>query len=90
MAATYHLRMLTPAETVFDEDVVSIVAPGEAGYLGVLANHAPIITTLKRGKLRVTSENSDKWYDIGGGILKVAKNHAVLLSESIEEGEPES
>ena len=48
MEATFNFKMLTPNRTAFDGEVVSIVAPGGAGYLGVLAHHAPIISTLKR------------------------------------------
>lgn len=85
MAATYHFRILTPSTKVLDEEVVSMVAPGEAGYLGVLANHAPIVTTLTNGTLKVTLVDAEKWYKIDGGILRVARNSAVLLSEAVEE-----
>lgn len=85
MAATFELRILTPVANVFDEQVVSIVAPGQLGYLGVLANHAPLITTLVNGDLKVTTEAGNKWYRIEGGILCVARNRAVLLSESVAE-----
>ena len=83
---TYRFTILSPKVRIFDEDVVSIVAPGEAGYLGVLANHAPLVSTMKEGQLKVTSPNgTERWYRIGGGILRVAHNSAVLLTESIEE-----
>jgi F-type H+-transporting ATPase subunit epsilon len=90
VAATYHLKILTPSATVLDEDVVSVVASGEAGYLGVLANHAPILTTLKHGTLKVKFEDGEKWFRVDGGILRVAANSAVLLSEGVEEVSPES
>ena len=90
MDATYQFRILTPAEKILDEEVISLVAPGEAGYLGVLANHAPILTTLKPGTLKVKLADSEKWYEIDGGILRVAANTAVLLSESVEEIAPQS
>ena len=68
--ATYQFKILTPSETVLDEEVSSIVAPGEAGYLGVLANHAPLITTLTSGKLKVSFEDkNDRWFKVEGGIL---------------------
>ena len=89
MAATYRLKILTPSATVLDEEVVSMVAPGEAGYLGVLANHAPILTTLMRGTLQVKLEHGEKWFRVEGGILRVAENSAVLLSEGVEEISPE-
>jgi len=86
MAATYKFRILTPSRKALDAEVVSIVAPGEAGYLGVLANHAPLITTLTRGNLRVRfADERESNYRIGTGLLKVAHNDAVLLTESIEE-----
>lgn len=84
MAAEYNLKILTPNRKELDEAVVSIVAPGEAGYLGVLANHAPLITTLQRGTLTVRfGDNREREFEISGGILKVAHNEAILLTESI-------
>ena len=83
---TFSFKMLTPNRTVFDGDVVSIVAPGGAGYLGVLAHHAPLITTVQTGDLKVrTADNHVSHYRVGRGLLKVANNVAVLLTESVEE-----
>lgn len=88
MAATYKFKILTPASEVLDANVVSIVAPGEAGYLGVLANHAPLITTLRAGDLKVRFDDDRvREYRIGNGLLKVADNEAVLLTESIKDTE---
>ena len=84
MAAVYNFKILTPNRKELDEEVTSIVAPGEAGYLGVLANHAPLITTLQRGTLTVRfGDDRERAFKISGGILKVAHNEAVLLTESI-------
>lgn len=86
MAATYKLKILTPNRKALDTEVVSIVAPGEAGYLGVLANHAPLITTLRAGRLQVRfAEGRETGYHVGSGILKVADNEAIVLTESVEE-----
>ena len=90
MEATFNFKMLTPGRTAFDGDVVSIVAPGGAGYLGVLAHHAPLITTLRDGDLTVRlKDHRVVHYRIGRGLLKVAHNRAILLTESIEEGSGE-
>lgn len=84
--ATFKFKMLTPNRTAFDGEVVSIVAPGGAGYLGVLAHHAPLITTLRNGDLTVRfKDNRVTHYRIGRGLLKVANNSAVLLTEAVEE-----
>jgi F-type H+-transporting ATPase subunit epsilon len=83
---TYRFKILSPKAAIFDEDVVSIVAPGEAGYLGVLANHAPLISTMKEGDVKVTlAGGGERHFRIGGGILRVAHNSAILLAESVEE-----
>ena len=83
---TFSFKMLTPNRTAFDGDVVSIVAPGGAGYLGVLAHHAPLITTIQTGDLTVRfTDNRTSHFKVGRGLLKVANNHAVLLTESVEE-----
>ena len=86
MEATFNFKMLTPTRTAFEGEVVSIVAPGGAGYLGILAHHAPIISTLKDGELRVRfKDNRTALYNIGRGLLKVAHNTAIVLTESVEE-----
>jgi F-type H+-transporting ATPase subunit epsilon len=86
---TFHFKVLTPKSTPLDAQVTSIVVPGETGYLGALANHAPIISTLAPGRMKVTFEDkSEKWYEIGGGILKITRNEAVVLTETFEEENP--
>jgi F-type H+-transporting ATPase subunit epsilon len=83
---TFSFKILSPKAQILDEEVVSIVAPGGAGYLGVLANHAPLISTMKDGELKVKfSGGTERRFRITGGILRVAGNNAVLLTESIEE-----
>lgn len=86
METTYKLKILTPNHMALDAEVASIVAPGEAGYLGVLANHAPLITTLREGRLKVRfPDGRESGYRVGRGILKVAGNEAIVLTESVEE-----
>ena len=83
---TFSFKMLTPNRTAFEGEVVSIVAPGGAGYLGVLAHHAPLITTVQDGDLTIRhTDNRVAKYRVGRGLLKVANNQAVLLTESVEE-----
>ena len=83
--AEFTFRLVTPQRIVFEGPVLSIQAPGSEGYLGVLAHHAPLITTLKDGKLekrdpsgRVTA------YHVGGGFLEVSNNRASVLADSAE------
>ena len=86
MAKNYRLVIVTPEKTIYDGDVTSIIAPGELGYLGVLADHAPLITSLKHGNLEVTDSSGAKnTMMISGGFLEVVKNTATILVDSTPE-----
>jgi F-type H+-transporting ATPase subunit epsilon len=65
--------------------VQSLIAPGSIGYLEILINHAPIITSLQLGKLVITDKNQQKhFFAITGGILEMVKNKAIILGDDIE------
>lgn len=81
----YHLFIATPNKVVFDGQVKDMVAPGTYGYLEILTDHAPIITSLKPGKLRVNDENDKKYiWAISGGYLDVLHNEVSLLADTLE------
>ncbi|HYJ32261.1 MAG TPA: ATP synthase F1 subunit epsilon [Candidatus Binatia bacterium] len=81
----FTFRLVTPQRIVFEGPVVSIQAPGSEGYLGVLAHHAPLITTLKEGRLemRDPSGRVTAWH-VTGGFLEVSNNRASALADSAE------
>lgn len=81
----YHLCLATPEKVILNGDVRSLIAPGAAGYLEILTNHAPIITSLIPGKLEVTDKAGKKliWI-LSGGFLKVSHNQALLLADAVE------
>ena len=82
----YHLQMLTPDEPFFEGEIESLIIPGEIGYLGILKDHAPLISHLVQGTVTVTeNEKSKRLYKISEGFFKVKNNQAVLLVETIEE-----
>jgi len=84
MAKSFHLTIVTPERTVYDAEVTSVIAPGDLGYLGVLADHAPLITSLKSGYLEVTDQEGRKSrMTISGGFMEVHKNMVTILTDSI-------
>ena len=81
----YLLTIVTPEKIFYEDEVVSLIAPGSEGYLGVLTDHAPLITALVPGKLTVKDDkNQESFFAIGGGFMEVFKNQVTILAHSIE------
>ncbi|MCK5124793.1 MAG: F0F1 ATP synthase subunit epsilon [candidate division Zixibacteria bacterium] len=81
----YRLSIVTPEKVVYEEDVASIIAPGTVGYLGILSNHAPIITSLKPGVLNIKDNaGSEINFAISGGFLENSSNICTILADSAE------
>ena len=86
MPALYSINIKTPLKTVFEGKAVSLIAPAAAGYVGILANHAPFITTLVPGKITLRNDSGVTltFRSDGPGLLEVLKNNATLLLDSVE------
>ncbi len=81
----YTLTIVTPEEVIFEDEVVSIVAPGSDGYLGILTDHAPLITALVPGKLTVKDKGGkESVFSLSGGFLEVSDNAATILADAVE------
>ncbi len=89
MADPITLRVMTDAGVAIEDQAVSVIAPGEVGYLGILRNHAPLVTTLQPGKLiwRNASGQSGTVF-VADGLLEIAKNHLTILTTSVSESAP--
>lgn len=85
MAKGFHLEIVTPDHSLLSEEVVSLVAPGVEGYLGVLANHAPLVTELGVGILRLRyPDDTEENVAISGGFMEVANNRVLILADAAE------
>jgi F-type H+-transporting ATPase subunit epsilon len=84
MANTFYLSVVAPDGQVFGKDIEFVVVPGQEGELGILPNHAKLITALKPGVVRYTE--NDKVYKIAvsGGFMEVADNKAIILADAAE------
>jgi len=81
----YLLTIVTPEKIFYEDEVTSLIAPGSEGYLGVLTDHAPLITGLVPGKLTVKDENNQEvHFAISSGFMEVFKNQVTILADSIE------
>ena len=86
MAEKIKLEVVTPKGAVVSEDVDIVTAPGFAGEFGVLANHAPFLSTIKIGTLRYLKDNTEEELMISGGFCEVSNNKITFLVETAERG----
>jgi len=81
----FSLEIIAPDRVVFRGETTSVSAPGEVGGFQVLYNHAPLLSTLAVGILRVKDkEGSDTLFATGGGFFEVHDNAALVLVDSAE------
>jgi F-type H+-transporting ATPase subunit epsilon len=79
-----YLEIVTPDRKVFAGEVVSAQFPGSSGSFQVLDNHAPIISTLDKGKIVLrTTNQAEKVINIDGGVVEVNHNKVMVLAEAV-------
>lgn len=86
--STFHVEIVTPESKVYQGEIVSLSAPGFDGRFQVLQNHAPLISTLGKGALKLelpSGANQD--FEVEGGVLEVMNNKAIVLLERVLSGE---
>ena len=85
----YRVDVITPEGPVFEGDAQIVVVPGTAGQLGILAHHAPLISSLKPGRTKVTDAGGEVHeFATGAGFVQVRKNEAlVLVGEAVSRSE---
>ncbi len=86
MAQQITLEVVTPSGAVVNEDVDIVNAPGYGGDFGVLANHAPFLSTIKTGILSYESGKKREYLMTSGGFCEVSNNKITFLVESAEFG----
>jgi len=79
-----HLEVITPARSVYEDDVDMVIAPGSEGYLGILPHHAPLFTTLGPGEFRVKKGGVEEVLAVFGGFMDVRANRVVVLTDAAE------
>ena len=76
------LEIITPETKVYEGEVKSVLLPGANGKFEVLNNHAPIISTLTAGQVRVINNNDQKeLFDINGGVIEMQNNKIIVLAD---------
>jgi F-type H+-transporting ATPase subunit epsilon len=71
-------------EVLADEGVDMVVAPGAEGVVGILPRHAPLLTTLVPGVVRIKKGGAEEAMSVGGGFLQVARDQVLILADTAE------
>lgn len=76
------LEIITPANTLFTGEVSLVQLPGIDGLFEILKSHAPLVSALKEGRVKVVDEhNQEQFFDIRGGVVEVSHDKVLLLAE---------
>lgn len=84
MADNFQLQVATPERLLVDEQVTSTEVPGENGYLGILAGHAPLMSALGAGVLSYQGGGGPHVLAIAGGFVEVSDNQVRVLADEAE------
>lgn len=76
------LEIVTPEARVFSDEVDTVVVPGVEGELGILPQHAPLVTTLKPGELRYSKASQVQEYCVGEGLIEITANAVRVLTDT--------
>lgn len=88
MAHSIHVDVVSAEENIFSGDAEFVVAPASQGEVGIYPNHAPLITTIKPGALRVKipGEEKEQFIFISGGMLEVQPGVVTVLADTAIRG----
>jgi len=82
---TFSLEILTPSKSVYSGEVQIVTVPGTHGSFQILYNHAPIISTLEIGYVKIEDANGKlDYFACSGGVVEVTDNKVLVLSNSVE------
>ena len=76
-----HLEIVTPDKKIFSGEIETAVFPGSEGSFGIQDNHAPIVSTLKKGDITIKAKGSEQHFSVNGGVVEVNQNKIIVLAE---------
>lgn len=76
------VEIISPDKKIFAGEASYVGVPGLDGSIGIMDRHAPLITTLKEGEVKVRkSDGSEECFEVKGGVLEVLNNKVIVLAE---------
>ncbi len=75
------LEIITPDRTIYTGEAELVQLPGIDGSFEILNNHAPLISALKQGKVKIKKDGKEEFFEINGGVIEVLENKVLILAE---------
>jgi F-type H+-transporting ATPase subunit epsilon len=77
------LEIISPEKKIFSGEIINIQVPGSKGSFMILKNHAPIISSLDKGKISILSEDRKRiYFEVEGGVIEAKNNKIIVLAEN--------
>jgi len=74
------VQIITPDKSLYDGKADLVTVPGTSGSIGILNNHAPLVSSLRKGEVKIVLDNKEEFFKIDGGVVEVLKNSVVVLA----------
>ena len=74
------VQIITPDSTLYNGEATLVVVPGIDGQIGILNNHAPLVSSLVKGVVKVKHNDKEDLFDIPGGVVEVSLNKITVLA----------
>ena len=80
------LEIIAPDQEIFSGEVDLIQVPGSKGSFEILRNHAPIISTLEKGRIKIVdAKGGTTYFDVDGGVIEAKNNKIIVLAETAKQ-----
>lgn len=75
-----NVQIITPDKNLYDGKADLVTVPGTSGSIGILNNHSPLVSSLKKGEVKVILNEKEEFFKINGGVVEVSQNNVVVLA----------
>ncbi|MEE8281120.1 MAG: F0F1 ATP synthase subunit epsilon [Gammaproteobacteria bacterium] len=85
--STIHVDIVSAEGEIYSGEATMVIAPAKMGEVGITPRHAPLLTELRPGELRVQSDDDEKYFYVTGGILEVQPHLVTILADAALRGD---
>ena len=78
-----YLEIITPQKKVFEGEVSAASFPGTSGYFQILNNHAPMVSSIAKGKVAYKTKDDETVIWVQGGVVEILNNRVTLLADKV-------